>query len=718
VIKRAALVSPGDFDRRTPVYALIFLAVWGAGLLTLAPACPHGDSGETAAVALHLGIAHPPGYPLPTMLGKLFTGFMPVGTIAWRVSLLSLFASALSAVLAASILRARMPLIPGSLLFLLGTLVGLGLELWNQATTPKGSVYTVTVALLAGLVWCVQGRAPTAPRRIVLFGLLTGLVCGGHYMVVFPFFPFLAVPIAAEWWPRRREAAGYLVKAVVAGVFGATLYLYMPIRAPQVHPALRWAEPVNWNRFSWLVFRRQYMSIEKQPRGGIGWIQAGRQVRRLASGYSWVWPFLAIAGAGVAFKRREWWLVALGAGALAEGAAAAFYPKLEADSLWVADGYFSTAWWAVGLLGAVGLAWMAERRRKTALALSAVLLAWSAWRGGALVSKRWNYYGQDSQVNLLSLAPRDALLFAEGDAFIAPILYGMYVNGDRPDVRVIIPIFLHFDWGLREMAEQYPDLVIPALRPWGHVWQETKDLMESNLRLAPPLAGRTRPSAHRTFLYTTTVSNGWPFSPVAVPSGLTYRLYDRAWGAADPAIERAMKRYRLRDTLNSRLDNEAFARVVKDNYIQAYFNRGIWRHSRKEEGLALEMFERAMEFGSPEAALNAGLAYWGRGDANGAEKCWKKAAEYAPLRPEPWVNLALVSLQKGEFAGAVALCEKAIRLNPGFPKAYEVGANAWFRSGNLPRAYEYIQRAVYLNPNDPALRGLAKALEKKLGTRN
>lgn len=687
-------------SRQAPVYALIFLLVWCAGLLTLAPACPHGDSGETAAVALNFGIAHPPGYPLPTMLGKLFSAALPVGTIAWRVSLLSLFASALSAVLGARVLSAGMPGISRLMLLVLGTLIGLGLELWNQATTPKGSVYTATVALLAGLAWCMRGGAGTAGRRLVFSGLLTGLVCGGHYMVVFPFLPFFAVSLIIDWWPRRREILRIILFAALFGVFGATLYLYIPIRAPQVHPALRWAEPVNWNRFSWLVFRRQYMSIEKQPRGGIGWIQARRQAARFVDGYSWIWPVLVVAGVVVSVRRREWWLVALAGGALAEAAAAAFYPKLEADSLWVADGYFSTAWWALGFLGALGLAWGAEYRRKTAQALAVVVLAWAAWRGGEIVSKRWNYYAHDSQANLLSMVPRDAILFAEGDAFIAPLLYGMYVNGDRPDIRVVIPIFLNFSWGLRELAEQYPDLKIPALKPWGHIWQETKDLMEAN--------------PQRTFMYTTTVSSGWPFSPVAIPSGLTYRLYARQDDVADPRIDRAITRYRLRDTLNKRLENEAFARVVRENYIQAFFNRAIWRHSRKEDGLALVLFELGMLLGSPESALNAGLAYWGRGKPGEAERCWKKAAEYAPMRPEAWVNLALISMQRGMFDEAVALCEKAIRLGPGFAKAYEVMGSAWFRKGNLPRALECIQRAVYLSPNDAALRALVAGLERKL----
>ena len=67
-----------------------FLAVWFLGLLTLAPGYPHGDSGETAGVALFLGIAHPPGYPLPSLLGNLFARWLPVGSVPWRVSLMSL----------------------------------------------------------------------------------------------------------------------------------------------------------------------------------------------------------------------------------------------------------------------------------------------------------------------------------------------------------------------------------------------------------------------------------------------------------------------------------------------------------------------------------------------------------------------------------------------------------------------------------------------------
>src|SRR5678809_348919 len=127
------------------VAAAVFLFVWQAGLSTLAPGYPHGDSGETAAVALLLGIAHPPGYPLPTLLGNLCTRWLPVGTIAWRVSLLSLGSASAAAAMIPAILRVVEPGIPGWLELGIGIAGGLSLEAWNQMTMPKGSVYTVTV---------------------------------------------------------------------------------------------------------------------------------------------------------------------------------------------------------------------------------------------------------------------------------------------------------------------------------------------------------------------------------------------------------------------------------------------------------------------------------------------------------------------------------------------------------------------------------------------
>ena len=65
-------------------------------LFTLSPTVGLEDSGEFIAVVASLGVAHPSGYPLYVVLGKLFTLLIPFGDIAWRVNLFSAFCGSVS----------------------------------------------------------------------------------------------------------------------------------------------------------------------------------------------------------------------------------------------------------------------------------------------------------------------------------------------------------------------------------------------------------------------------------------------------------------------------------------------------------------------------------------------------------------------------------------------------------------------------------------------
>src|SRR5208337_584272 len=58
-------------------------------LRTMMPGPAFMDTGEFQTVTYVLGIAHPTGYPLYTILGKLFGTFLPVGPWAFRVNLMS-----------------------------------------------------------------------------------------------------------------------------------------------------------------------------------------------------------------------------------------------------------------------------------------------------------------------------------------------------------------------------------------------------------------------------------------------------------------------------------------------------------------------------------------------------------------------------------------------------------------------------------------------------
>ena len=82
VVPRAFAAVPGGLA------LILFLA-------TCSPTVNFTDSGELATVAWVGGIAHPPGYPLYTLLSILFI-HIPLGNPAWRLNVLSTLTAALA----------------------------------------------------------------------------------------------------------------------------------------------------------------------------------------------------------------------------------------------------------------------------------------------------------------------------------------------------------------------------------------------------------------------------------------------------------------------------------------------------------------------------------------------------------------------------------------------------------------------------------------------
>ncbi|MEE8425452.1 MAG: DUF2723 domain-containing protein, partial [Elusimicrobiota bacterium] len=69
---------------------------------------PYRDSGDMAASAFTLGVAHPPGYPLYLLLAHLWLNILPWGNAAFRLNALSAFAGvAACGVLALALARPK-----------------------------------------------------------------------------------------------------------------------------------------------------------------------------------------------------------------------------------------------------------------------------------------------------------------------------------------------------------------------------------------------------------------------------------------------------------------------------------------------------------------------------------------------------------------------------------------------------------------------------------
>ena len=145
---------------------LLSLALY---LQTLAPsvAALFDDSLEFPLVVHRLAIAHPTGYPLYILLGKLFS-LGPWYNVAWTVNLLSAVAGAATVavvyLLARSLALRRLPSLVGAMALAVSPVF------WSQAVVAE--VYTLNAAFVAGLLWLAQRWARCPLQPVQPFALL------------------------------------------------------------------------------------------------------------------------------------------------------------------------------------------------------------------------------------------------------------------------------------------------------------------------------------------------------------------------------------------------------------------------------------------------------------------------------------------------------------------------------------------------------------------
>ena len=117
-------------------------------LLTLSPYVGRADTFEFQVTALRLGIAHPTGYPLYVLLGKLFT-LLPFGTLAWKVNLTAAVCAA-GAVGLVYLLIHRLTQRP-TIAVLAALALAWSSSVWSQAIIAE--VYALNLLFVAGALW-------------------------------------------------------------------------------------------------------------------------------------------------------------------------------------------------------------------------------------------------------------------------------------------------------------------------------------------------------------------------------------------------------------------------------------------------------------------------------------------------------------------------------------------------------------------------------------
>ena len=217
---------------KRPVAAVaVFAAAFAAYLAAAYPAIAPRDSSDLAAAAMTLGVAHPPGYPFYSMLGRAWLTLLPWGNPAYRLNVLSALAGAAAAAGLFIYVRRRA-----------GTLAGAASAALWAASAPlikfslMAESYSLQALFAVVLLILAEGPRETILLRARLSGLALGLGLVNHQSLLFL--------IPGLLWLWRLEAARHDVRpvvliraAVVPLAAGLALYVFLWIRLGSLQEA-------------------------------------------------------------------------------------------------------------------------------------------------------------------------------------------------------------------------------------------------------------------------------------------------------------------------------------------------------------------------------------------------------------------------------------------------------------------------------------------------
>ncbi len=284
----------------TAIAVLLPLLIY---LPDISPYVGRADTFEFQVVAPRLGIAHPSGYPLYILVGKLFS-LLPFGSVAWRVNL----SSAVCAALAAGMLYRTLARLDGdasqtTLAPLIAALtLAFSPTLWSRAI--EAETYALNTLLVALGLWLATHwatREDITARVLPAFGLLVGVGMASH--LTLGALGLLALPLLLTTKPRPQPRT--LLAAAGLGLLGLALYLYIPLRWPAING--EWMTPARFLRF-----------VANAESGGAlhplaFWHDPARWAlvgERLLAQVSWSGLMLAVVGLLTLARRR--WPLALG----------------------------------------------------------------------------------------------------------------------------------------------------------------------------------------------------------------------------------------------------------------------------------------------------------------------------------------------------------------------------------------------------------------------
>jgi hypothetical protein len=574
--------------------AAVGLIAFVVYVLTAARDLFPGDGPEFTTVMLTGGVAHPPGYPLLSMIGILF-GALPLGPLPFRVNLVSVVCHAATVgvvfLIGERLTRNVLASTAAALVFAFGRLF------WSWSLVIEAFPLNDLLVSLVIYFLIVWHERPTTRWPLFAAAVCFGLGVANHQTItlLIPGFAWIV-------WDRRRELRGraaLLGQAIGASVLAAVVpYLYIPFVAGN-HAVLNWGgiqTPLDVVRqFLRLDYGTGQLIPNAQYQGGTG-------LERLQDFAVHINPALAVLvalGVMQAWRRARWLLWSCALMFFFAGPAFVSYANANiADftARFVLVRFYLLPQVAVAPLAALGVVFIAESLRHALRgrmdapqawiprAVAAAVMVVAALEIGLTyraVDRSTDHTAHDFAVDILSTAAENSVLLAGGDHVLLPLDYVQAVEHVRPDVTVVAIPLLPFDWYQRELKIRHPELNIPLAR------FEQADGLNVFMRANP---GRTFALTGEQINYTFGGVYGIYGRGLVLPVIGPEAVLDLEAVKADN--EKLLSSYRVPSL--ERIDRDSFERFIVDFYALVPYRMGTQYEGAKQYAEARKWFQRAL----------------------------------------------------------------------------------------------------------------------------
>lgn len=658
-------------NREFVLSIFLFLLSFIVYYITLSPTLSsQSDSGELVTAVTLPGIAHPPGYPLYTVLGYLFS-LLPCGDQAFRINLMSAIFSSFTVVLVFLIGRK----IFHNIYVAIGTalLFAFSRDFWGLSLSAEVfSLHMCFVSLILYILflWLERLSQKEYPRASVfLFGFVYGLSLSHHHTVLL-LLPAILYLVISEKMYNKIEFWKSFFPVMFFFALGLLPYLYLPYAAGH-DPPLNWGNPSSLQGFVRMVTRAGYGTFSLGSISGCSWsfhtflCEAFHYIKALIAQFSPVFFLLGVFGMFIMvfYERRLFFFLMIIL--LLYGLCFIIIARFPYGKGFMAllerfylPSYLAFVFYIGKALDHI-LGWLNKIGRSVCIAAFFMLVTVLAVVRFPDVDRHSNYLARDYGRNLLRSLDQRAILFVMGDVPVSSLLYCQYVEKKRQDVTIIVEGLLSSRWYLDQLSRRYPDIL-----PLKNAYEKggeglIRDIIECQNLRRPVYFNHPSPDGSNRFIYGTRKR--------LICYGLAYKVTteDECVGYNDCEALQALLDYEYE--YNGKYDKkfDYFSGELIAMYSLAYYYLAKDWMSLGEKERALRSLYEAEKRSCYNGQLlfMIGLQYMEMELWNEAIRslvmCMKNEGE----KPEIYMNLAVIYSRQGETERAKSALRRMKELN-------------------------------------------------------